>query len=124
MDVIVLFFVFSLLWVVGFPIIAYPYYKELKKEYGCPNGLLAFAIITGLLIFATPFVAYAIFIMVWFNRIGAAIPLLFYPICIAVGLFLFHKSFTEGRVAKSIWYLAAVWFAILLIALLFVFILH
>lgn len=120
MDVIVLFFVFALLWVVGFPIIAYPYYKELKKEYGCPNGLFAFAIITGLPIFATPFVAYVIFIMVWFNRISAAIPLLVYPFCVAAGLFLFYKSFTEGRIRRSIWCLAAVWVAILLIVLLFI----
>ena len=115
---IVLFFISSMLWVFLFPIIAYPYYKKLKKEYNCPNRLFAFAIITALPILATPFVAYVIFLAVWFARAFAAIPLLAFPFCIIYGLFMFYKSF-QTKQNKSVRYLVAVWIAIIVIVILF-----
>lgn len=102
MDVIIFLFATSLLWVIGFPIIAYPYYKSLKKEYNCPTGLFAFAIFSALPLLATPFIAYAIFIAVWFNRACSAIPLLLYPFCVIYGLYLFYKSFTQNGKDKSL----------------------
>ena len=108
MEVIIFFLASSLLWVIGFPIIAYPYYKRLKKEYNCPTILFTFAIISAIPIFATPFIAYVIFVAVWFNRALATIPLLFYPFCVIYGLYLFYKAFTQDSKAKAIWYLMAV----------------
>lgn len=119
MDVIIFFFASSLLWVIGFPIIALHYYKSLKKEYNCPIGLFAFAIFSALPLLATPFIAYVIFIAVWFNRAYTAIPLLLYPFCVIYGLYLFYKSFTQNGKVKAIWYLFAIWGALILLALSF-----
>lgn len=124
MDVIIFLFATSLLWVIGFPIIAYPYYKRLKKEYNCPTWLFAFAIFSALPLLATPFIAYAIFIAVWFNRACTAIPLLLYPFCVICGLYLFYKSFTQNGKDKSLWYLIAIWGALILLALSFFIILE
>lgn len=123
MEIIILFFASSLLLAVGFPIVAYPYAKRLKKEYKCPNGIFIFAIFTVLPIFATPFIAYVIFVAIWFNRALTTIPLLLYPFCNIYGLYLFYSSFKKGERNKSIWYLVAVWAAILLLAILFFWIL-
>lgn len=117
MDVIIFLFATSLLWVIGFPIVAYPYYKSLKKEYNCPTGLFAFAIFSALPLLATPFIAYAIFIAVWFNRACTAIPLLLYPFCVICGLYLFYKSFTQNGKSKAVRYLIAIWGALILLAL-------
>ncbi len=119
MEVIIFFFASSLLWVIGFPIIAYPYYKKLKKEYNCPNGLFAFAIFSALPLLATPFIAYVIFVAVWFNRAFTTIPLLIYPFCVIYGLYLFYKSFTQNGKTKVVWYLMAIWGALILLALSF-----
>lgn len=124
MDAIIFFFASSLLWVIGFPIIALPYYKSLKKEYNCPIGLFAFAIFSALPLLATPFIAYVIFIAVWFNRAYTAIPLLLYPFCVIYGLYLFYKSFTQNGKVKAIWYLFAIWGALILLALSFFIILE
>lgn len=123
MEGIIFFFASSLLWAIGYPIKAYPYAKKLKKEYDCPNGILAFAIFTALPILAAPFIAYVIFVLVWFNRWVAAIPLLLYPFCIAYGLFLFYKAILQNRTDKAIWRLIATWVAMILLALSFYFIL-
>ena len=119
MEIIIFFLASSLLWVIGFPIIAYPYYKELKKEYNCPIGLFAFAIFSALPPLATPVIAYVIFISVFFNRGFAIIPLLIYPFCVIYGLYLFYKSFTQNGKAKAIWYLVTIWGALILLALSF-----
>lgn len=119
MDVIIFFFASSLLWVIGFPIIALPYYMSLKKEHSCPLGLFAFAIFSALPLLATPFIAYVIFIAVWFNRAYTAIPLLLYPFCVIYGLYRFYKSFTQNGKVKAIWYLVAIWGALILLALAF-----
>lgn len=124
MELIIFFFASSLLWVIGFPIIAYPYYKKLKKEYNCPNGLFAFAIFSALPLLATPFIAYVIFVAVWFNRAFTIIPLLIYPFCVIYGLYLFYKSFTQNGTVKAIWYLIAIWGALIFLALSFVLILE
>lgn len=124
MDAIIFFFASSLLWVIGFPIIALPYYKSLKKEYNCPVGLFAFAIFSALPLLAAPFIAYVIFIAVWFNRTYTAIPLLLYPFCVIYGLYLFYKSFTQNGKVKAIWYLFAIWGALILLALSFFIILE
>lgn len=124
MEVIILFFATSLLWVIGFPIIALPYYKSLKKEYNCPTGLFTFAILSALPLLATPFIAYVIFVAVWFNRAFTTIPLLIYPFCVTYGLYLFYKSFTQNGKDKSPWYLIAIWGALILLALLFFIILE
>lgn len=123
MDAIIFFFASSLLWVIGSPIIALPYYKSLKKEYNCPIGLFTFAIFSALPLLATPFIAYVIFIAVWFNRAYTAIPLLLYPFCVIYGLYRFYKSFKNGKV-KAIWYLFAIWGALILLALSFFIILE
>lgn len=117
MDVIIFLFGTSILWVIGFPIIAYPYYKSLKKEYNCPTGLFAFAIFSALPLLATPFIAYVILVAVWFNRAATAIPLLLYPFCITYGLYLFYKSFSQNGKDTSLWYLIAIWGALILLAL-------
>lgn len=118
MDILLLLLlVFSLLWVLVFPVIAYPYYKKLKKEYDCTNGLFAFAIFTGLAIFATPYIAYAIFVAVWFGRALTTIPLLLYPFCILYGLYLFYKSYTRTSKNNAIWYLVATWGSLILLVL-------
>lgn len=122
MELMIFFFASSLLWVIGFPIIAYPYYKELKKEYNCPNGLFAFAIFSALPLLATPFIAYVIFVAVWFNRAFTVIPLLLYPFCVIYGLYLFYKSFTLN--GKASWYLVAIWGALIILALSFFLILE
>lgn len=119
MDAIIFFFASSLLWAIGFPIIALPYYKSLKKEYNCPVGLFAFAIFSALPLLATPFIAYVIFIAVWGNRTYTAIPLLLYPFCVIYGLYRFYKSFTQNGKVKAIWYLFAIWGALILLALSF-----
>lgn len=119
MDAIIFFFASSLLWAIGFPIIALPYYKSLKKEYNCPVGLFAFAIFSALPLLATPFIAYVIFIAVWFNRTYTAIPLLLYPFCVIYGLYRFYKSFTQNGKVNAIWYLFAIWGALILLALSF-----
>ena len=124
MEVIIFFFASSLLWVIGFPIIAYPYYKSLKKEYNFPTWLFAFAISSALPLLATPFIAYVIFVAVWFNRACTAIPLLLYPFCVIYGLYLFYKSFTQNGKAKAVWYLMAIWGALILLALSFFIILE
>lgn len=124
MDVIIFLFATSLLWVIGFPIIAYQYYKSLKKEYNCPTWLFAFAIFSALPLLATPFIAYVIFVAVWFNRACTAIPLLLYPFCVIYGLYLFYKSFTQNSKAKAVWYLIAIWGALILLALSFFIILE
>lgn len=124
MEVIIFFLTSSLLWVIGFPIIAYPYYRRLKKEYNCPNGLFAFAIFSALPIFATPFIAYVIFVAVWFNRAFSAIPLLLYPFCNTYGLYLFYKAFSQNRNYKSIWYLIVIWGVLILLTLSFFLILE
>lgn len=124
MDVIIIIFVASLLWIIGFPIIALPYYKSLKKDYNCPTGLFAFAIISALPLLATPFIAYLILIVVFFNRACATIPLLLYPFCVVYGLYLFYKSFTQNGKDKSLWYLVAIWGALILLALSFFIILE
>lgn len=124
MDAIIFFFASSLLWVIGFPIIALPYYKSLKKEYNCPIGLFTFAIFSALPLLATPFIAYVIFIAVWFNRAYTAIPLLLYPFCVIYGLYRFYKSFTQNGKVKAIWYLFAIWGALILLALSFFIILE
>ena len=124
MEVIIFFFASSLLWVIGFPIIAYPYYKSLKKEYNCPTWLFAFAISSALPLLATPFIAYVIFVAVWFNRACTAIPLLLYPFCVIYGLYLFYESFTQNGKAKAVWYLMAIWGALILLALSFFIILE
>lgn len=124
MDIMICFFISSILWVLVFPIIAYPYYKKLKKEYNCPTGLFAFAIFSALPLFATPFIAYVIFVAVWFNRAFTAIPLLIYPFCVIYGLYLFYKLFTQNRNSKSVWYLIAIWGALILLALSFFLILN
>lgn len=123
MEIIILFFASSLLWAVGFPIVAYPYAKRLKKEYRCPNDIFVFAIFTVLPIFATPFIAYVIFVAIWFNRALTAIPLLLYPFCNIYGLYLFYSSFKKGERNKSVWYLVGVWAVILLLPILFFWIL-
>lgn len=124
MEVIIFFLASSLLWVIGFSIIAYPYAKKLKKEFDCPNGIFAFAIFTTLPIFVTPFIAYVIFILVIFGRVLSTIPLLVYPFCIVYGLYLFYKSFSQNRNNKAIWYLIATWGALILLALSFYLILE
>lgn len=116
MEVVVLFFFSSLVWAIGVPIAAYPYYKKLKNEYNCSKSILAFTILTGILILATPCIAYAIFIMFWFNKTYALLPLLPYPFCITIGLYLFYQSFTKGKTNKSIWYLATSWITVILLA--------
>lgn len=117
MEVIIFFLAYSLLWVIGFPIIAYLYYKKLKKEYNCPTGIFAFAIFSALPLFATPFIAYVIFVTIWFNRAFTAIPLLLYPFCVIYGLYLFYKSFTQNGKSKAVWYLIAIWGALILLTL-------
>ena len=124
MDIMICFFISSILWVLVFPIIAYPYYIKLKKEYNCPTGLFAFTIFSALPLFATPFIAYVIFVAVWFNRAFTAIPLLLYPFCVIYGLYLFYKSFTPNGKAKAVWYLIAIWGALILLALSFFLILN
>ncbi len=124
MELIIFFFASSLLWVIGFPIIAYPYYKELKKEYNCPIGLFAFAIFSALPLLATPFIAYVICVAVWFNRAFTSIPLLIYPFCVIYGLYLFYKAFTQNGTVKAIWYLIAIWGALIFLALSFFLILE
>ncbi len=119
MEVIIFILASSLLWIIGFPIIAYPYYKSLKKEYNCPDGLFAFAIFSALPIFATPVIAYVIFVAVWFNRALSAIPLLLYPFCNIYGLYLFYKSYTSTKSKKAIWYLIAIWGVLILLILSF-----
>lgn len=124
MEVIVFFLASSLLWVIGFPIIAYPYYKRLKKEYNCPTILFTFAIISALPLLVAPFIAYVIFVAVWFNRAFTTIPLLIYPFCVIYGLCLFYKSFTQNGKVKAIWYLIAIWGALIFLALSFFLILE
>ena len=124
MEIIIFFLASSLLWIIGFPIIAYPYYKKLKKEYSCPDSLFAFAIFSALPILATPLIAYVIFVAIWFNRAFTTIPLLIYPFCVVYGLYLFYKSFTYNGKVKAIWYLIAIWGALILIALSFFLILN
>lgn len=119
MEVIIFFLASSLLWVIGFPIIAYPYYKRLKKEYNCPTILFTFAIISALPLLVAPFIAYVIFVAVWFNRAFTTIPLLIYPFCVIYGLYIFYKSFTQNGKAKAIWYLIAIWGALILLAISF-----
>lgn len=124
MEVIIFILASSLLWIIGFPIIAYPYYKSLKKEYNCPDGLFAFAIFSALPIFATPIIAYVIFVAVWFNRALSAIPLLLYPFCNIYGLYRFYKSYTLYRNIKAMWYLIALWGVLILLTLSFFLILN
>lgn len=124
MEVIIFILASSLLWIIGFPIIAYPYYKSLKKEYNCSDGLFAFAIFSALPIFATPVIAYVIFVAVWFNRALSAIPLLLYPFCNIYGLYLFYKSYTSTKSKKAIWYLIAIWGVLILLILSFFMILE
>ena len=117
MEGIIFFLVSSLLWVIGYPIIAYPYAKKLIKEYDCPKGIFAFAILTALLIFATPYIAYCIFALFFFSKPLAAVPLLLYPFCIVYGLYLFYKSISQNRANKAVWYLIATWGVLILLAL-------
>lgn len=124
MEFVIIWFASSLLWVIGFPVVAYPYYKKLKKEYNCPIGIFVFVILTGLLIFATPYIAYGIFVLVWFNRAFSIIPLLLYPFCVTYGLYLFYKSFTKGKANKSVSILIAIWIIVLLLAFLTLLILN
>ncbi|MCM1317003.1 MAG: hypothetical protein NC241_02350 [Bacteroides sp.] len=119
MEVVIFFLASSLLWVIGYPVIAYSYAKKLKKEHHCPNGIFAFAIFTALPIFATPFIAYLILMSVWFRKILIAIPLLLYPFCIVYGLSLFYKSILQNRIDKAKWCLIATWGVLLLLALSF-----
>lgn len=124
MELIIFFLGSSLLWVIGFPIIAYPYYKRLKKEYNCPTILFAFAIISALPLLVAPFIACEIFFAVWLNRAFATVPLLIYPFCVIYGLYLFNKSFTQNGKVKAIWYLIAIWGALIFLALSFFLILE
>lgn len=124
MEAVIFFLMSSLLWAVGYPVMAYPYAKKLKKEYGCPGGIFVFAVFTALSIFATPFIAYVIFVAVWFGRVLTAVPLLLYPFCIIYGLSLFYKSFSQNRNNKAVWYLIAIWGALILLVLSFFLILE
>lgn len=117
MEVMIFVLVSSLLWVIGYPIIAYPFAKKLKTEYNCPNGIFAFAIFSALPIFATPFIAYVIILLVFFNRTLVTIPLFLYPFCIMYGIYLFYKSFSKNQNRKAVWYLIAIWGALILLVL-------
>lgn len=119
MEFIIFFLASSLLWVIVYPIIAYPFAKKLKTKYDCPNSIFAFAIFTALPIFATPFIAYVIFVLVFFNRALVTIPLFLYPFCIIYGLYLFYKSFSKNQNSKAVWYLIAIWGALIFLALSF-----
>lgn len=124
MEAVIFFLMSSLLWAVGYPVMAYPYAKKLKTEYGCPSGIFVFAVFTALSIFATPFIAYVIFVAVWFGRVLTAVPLLLYPFCIIYGLSLFYKSFSQNRNNKAVWYLIAIWGVLILLVLSFFLILE
>lgn len=117
MEIIIIWLASSLIWAIGFPVVAYPYYKKLKQEYNCSVGILVFSILTGLLNLATPFIAYWIFVLVWFNKAFAIIPLLIYPLCVTSGLYLFYKSFANGKTNKSVGVLIAIWAIALLLIL-------
>lgn len=47
MEAVIFFLMSSLLWAVGYPVMAYPYAKKLKTEYSCPSGIFVFAVFTG-----------------------------------------------------------------------------
>lgn len=124
MELIIFFFASSLLWVIGFPIIAYPYYKKLKKNIIVLTAFSLSLFFSALPLLATPFIAYVIFVAVWFNRAFTIIPSLIYPFCVIYGLYLFYKSFTQNGTVKAIWYLIAIWGALILLALSFFLILE
>ncbi len=118
MEVIIFFLAYSLLWVIGFPIIAYPYYNKLKKEYNCPTGLFAFAIFFGSTAFRNSVHRLCDFC---YRMVLIELLLLyrccFYPFCVIYGLYLFYKSFTQNGKSKAVRYLIAIWGALILLAL-------